>query len=85
MSYVNLVRRVDFTGDTCPKNTKKRYNVTILELNPVISRDDVDRCRRRESSISTGVNDVLQSSSESMRKISEQIIFPNICIVNQFY
>ncbi|CAI6347991.1 unnamed protein product [Macrosiphum euphorbiae] len=52
-------------GDICPKNARKRYNVTILELNPVVGPDDVvvDHCRRRESSTSTGgVNDGLQSS-----------------------
>ncbi|KAL4131328.1 hypothetical protein QTP88_008660 [Uroleucon formosanum] len=58
-------RLVGFTGDICPKNARKRYNVTILELNPVVGRDDVvvDHCRRRESSTSSGgVNDGLQSS-----------------------
>lgn len=58
-------RLVGFTGDICPKNARKRYNVTILELNPVVGRDDivVDHCRRRESSTSSGgVNDPLQSS-----------------------
>lgn len=74
-SYLNdiiVLRRVGFAGDICPKNTsRKRYNVTILELNPVVAgRDDVvvDHCRRRESSTSSGVNDVLQSScSECVR------------------
>lgn len=56
--------RVGFTDDINSKITGKRYNVTLLELNdPVASRDDVDRRRRRESSVSTstGANDVLQS------------------------
>lgn len=61
------MKRVGFTGDICPaKNAKKRYNVTILELNPVVNRDDevvvIDHCRRRESSTVSDVNDALQSS-----------------------
>lgn len=61
-----VLRRIGFTGGKiCPKATGKRYNVTILELNPVVGRDDVaaDHCRRKESSTSGGVNGVLLQSS----------------------
>lgn len=72
-------RLVGFTGDICPKNARKRYNVTILELNPVVGRDDVvvDHCRRRESSTSSGgVNDGLQSScSECTDRSYNEIIY----------
>ncbi|XP_050437608.1 potassium voltage-gated channel subfamily KQT member 1 isoform X2 [Adelges cooleyi] len=50
-------------GDTCPKNPKKRYNITFLELNPVVGHDDIGQCQRKESRSTNAVNDALFSSS----------------------